>query len=67
LGKSSADLQSKMLQMISTLTENEARIIEKFMLSAIDTMKEFTTDLKSTIKWQPESRRIRSGYDLVNN
>ncbi len=46
LGGLFEDLQAKMVDLISSLSENELKIIEKYMLSTMDIMNEVTKNLK---------------------
>jgi DNA-binding MarR family transcriptional regulator len=47
MGATSTDLQSRMIALISTLSENEVKIVEKYMLSTIAIMNEFTNELNN--------------------
>jgi DNA-binding MarR family transcriptional regulator len=46
LGPTFSDLQSKIVNYISTLSDNEKLIIEKYLLSTIDIMNEVTNKIK---------------------
>lgn len=50
LGGPFSDLQKKMVSMISKLKENEIEIIERYMLSAMEIMKEVTDNLNKSKK-----------------
>jgi DNA-binding MarR family transcriptional regulator len=50
LGGPFADLQEKMVSLISKLNENELEIIEKYMLSTMEVMKEITDNLNKSKK-----------------
>lgn len=50
LGGPFADLQEKMVSLISKLNENEIKIIEKYMLSTMEIMKEVTDNLNKSKK-----------------
>lgn len=50
LGGPFADLQEKMVSLISKLNENEIEIIEKYMLSIMEIMKEITDNLNKSKK-----------------
>jgi sugar-specific transcriptional regulator TrmB len=47
MGPTSTDLQSRMIALVSTLSENEVKIVEKYMLSTIAIMNEFTNELNN--------------------
>jgi len=50
LGGPFADLQEKMVSLISKLNENEIKTIEKYMLSTMEIMKEITDGLNELKK-----------------
>ena len=45
MGATSADLHSRMVALVSTLTENEIKIVEKYLSATITVMNEFTNEL----------------------
>jgi DNA-binding MarR family transcriptional regulator len=47
LGSVFGDLQEKMVKLMSTFTNDEAKTIEKYLLSSIDVMKEAAEKLKN--------------------
>lgn len=50
LGGVFSEIQSKTLQMLSHFTEEELRIIEKYLVAAIDMMRETTLQLNEKVK-----------------
>lgn len=48
LGSSFADLQKKMISLISKLNENEIKIIEKYMISTMEIMRRITNNLNKS-------------------
>src|SRR5258708_37552839 len=47
LGASFSDLQEKMVNLISTLSEEEQKIIEKYLFSTIDVMNNVTNTINN--------------------
>ena len=47
LGASFSDLQEKMVNLISTLSEEEQKIIEKYLFSTIDVMNDVTNTINN--------------------
>jgi DNA-binding MarR family transcriptional regulator len=47
LGSVFGDLQEKMVKLMSTFTDEEAKTIEKYLLSSIDVMKTVSEKLKN--------------------
>ncbi|WP_420149022.1 MarR family winged helix-turn-helix transcriptional regulator [Spirosoma sp.] len=43
-----ADLQGKMIRLLSQFTNDERKLIEKYLLSTIDVMKDVTRNLQTT-------------------
>jgi predicted transcriptional regulator len=47
MGPTSTDLQSRMIALVSTLTDNEIKIVERYILATIAVMNEFTNELNN--------------------
>jgi DNA-binding MarR family transcriptional regulator len=47
MGATFTDLQSRIFALVSTFTDNETKIIEKYLLAAIAVMNEFTNELNN--------------------
>lgn len=50
LGATFTDLQSRMVNLISTFSEREIDIIEKYLISTIDIMKDVTKGINNKLK-----------------